>query len=319
MTNSNSSLDPKRSKNQRLFTFVIDGLFKKKNTIVLNLPKQKPIKLWTGQSAWRGPILMDSKLQRTWTGEYYLCIPHEYRVENQDPIQKESLRVCSLDPGVRTFQTIFDATHSCAYEVAPQDMRRIVRLCIGLDQLYSKRDKAPNARLRYNYKRASRRLSKRIQNLVNEVHKQLAKFLASNYDLVMIPKFETSQMIKKGMRKIRSTTVRQMTSWAHYRFRQRLLFKCRQYGTKVAVVDESYTSKTCSSCGYLNYALGGKKVYSCPSCKMVMDRDINGAKNIFLKNHEALGLGLTLGPTPCYSVTSSCTKKVSFFAKFRDL
>ena len=30
-----------------------------------------------------------------------------------------------------------------------------------------------------------------------------------------------------------------------------------------------------------------------------MDRDINGAKNIFLKNFEALALELALGPTPC--------------------
>ena len=33
-------------------------------------------------------------------------------------------------------------------------------------------------------------------------------------------------------------------------------------------------------------------------CGGVMDRDVNGAKNIFLKNFEALGLSLALGPTP---------------------
>jgi hypothetical protein len=43
---------------------------------------------------------------------------------------------------------------------------------------------------------------------------------------------------------------------------------------------------------------------------MVMDRDINGAKNIFLKNHEALALELTLGPTPCGPATGRCMEAV---------
>ena len=41
-----------------------------------------------------------------------------------------------------------------------------------------------------------------------------------------------------------------------------------------------------------------------------MDRDTNGAKNIFLKNYEALGFETTLGPTPLDPVTDSCTETV---------
>ena len=58
----------------------------------------------------------------------------------------------------------------------------------------------------------------------------------------------------------------------------------------VKQVGEAYTSKTCSECGYLRYNLGGSKVFRCDECASVMDRDVNGAKNIFLKNFEALGL-----------------------------
>ena len=36
--------------------------------------------------------------------------------------------------------------------------------------------------------------------------------------------------------------------------------------------------------------------YKRDECARVMDRDVNGAKNIFLKNFEALGLCLALGP-----------------------
>ena len=101
----------------------------------------------------------------------------------------------------------------------------------------------------------------------------------------MIPLFEVSKMVKRAKRKIHSTTVsttaRSMMTWGHYRFRQRLIHKARQCGSKVVVVDESFTSKTYSSCGFIKSNLGASKVFHCDQCKCVMDRDANGAKNIF--------------------------------------
>ena len=33
-------------------------------------------------------------------------------------------------------------------------------------------------------------------------------------------------------------------------------------------------------------------MFRCDQCESVMDRDVNGVKNIFLKNFEALGLSI---------------------------
>ena len=71
--------------------------------------------------------------------------------------------------------------------------------------------------------------------------------------------------------------------WAHYRFRQRLLFKAREHGKVVIVVNEAYTSKTCTRCGELNEKLGGSKKFKCRACGLVLDRDINDARNIALR------------------------------------
>ena len=161
-------------------------------------------------------------------------------------------------------------------------MNRVFRLCKAQDLLISEQANERKSKRRSKLKRAVRRLRDRIRNLIDEVHKQLAVHLARSYDLVMIPKFEVSQMIRKVGRKIGAKTARQMATWAHDRFRQRLTFKCRQFGCKVAIVNEAYTSKTCSCCGNVKYNLGGAKVYKCGNCGAVMDRDVNGAKNIFL-------------------------------------
>ncbi len=50
------------------------------------------------------------------------------------------------------------------------------------------------------------------------------------------------------------------------------------------IQDEWYTSKTCSMCGCKNENLGGSKIFNCNKCKITMDRDYNGARNIMLKS-----------------------------------
>ncbi len=129
-----------------------------------------------------------------------------------------------------------------------------------------------------------RRARERIRNLINEVHKQLAVHLARNYDLVMLPKFEVSKMVQKSKRNIGSGTARQMATWAHYRFRQRLVFKCLQqlHGRcKVALVNKAHTSKTCSRCGVLKSDLGGQKTFVVVTLVAVRWTEILAKQKIF--------------------------------------
>ena len=48
------------------------------------------------------------------------------------------------------------------------------------------------------------------------------------------------------------------------------------------ICTEEYTSKTCGRCGELN-DVKALDVYSCNKCKLVIDRDVNGARNIYIK------------------------------------
>lgn len=42
----------------------------------------------------------------------------------------------------------------------------------------------------------------------------------------------------------------------------------------------------CSHCGNIHKNLGSNDTYKCINCEMVMDRDVNGARNIYTKSHE---------------------------------
>lgn len=59
---------------------------------------------------------------------------------------------------------------------------------------------------------------------------------------------------KGKLRKLHSKSVRAMLTWSHFRFKQHLLHKIREYppSTRVVLVDESFTSKTCGGSGCIN-------------------------------------------------------------------
>jgi len=224
----------------------------------------------------------DSKIIRTRSGKYYLCLlkPIEVRTENQGPAP----RVLVLDPGVRTFMTGYDPS-GFIYEWGSKDMKRICRLQLTKDSLQSKcTSKTINHRKRYKLKRVSIRIQERIKNLTNEIHRKCVKWMVENFTLILLPLFETSKMVVRSKRKIGRSTTRQMLTWCHFRFRQLLLSKLREYPwCKVVICDESYTSKTCGSCGRLHSTLRSNKTFTCPTCDTVFDRDYNASRNIWLK------------------------------------
>ncbi|NEP51641.1 MAG: transposase [Moorea sp. SIO3C2] len=218
--------------------------------------------------------ICDCRLTST-NGDYYLVVPYnttKFKTENQG-------RVVALDPGVRTFLTFFSETS--VGKIGQGDFSRIQRLCQHLDNLISKISKAKGKQKR-RMRKAARRMVIRIQNLVNELHHKAARFLVDNFDVILLPTFETSQMSKKSSRKLRSKTVRNMLSFAHYRFKEFLKHKAIENGKIVVDVCEAYTSKTVSWTGEL-VKIGGSKIIKSKIDGQTMDRDINGARGIFLR------------------------------------
>ena len=71
-------------------------------------------------------------------------------------------------------------------------------------------------------------------------------------------------------------------SFRHYEFKRRLLWKAWQRGALVLEVNEAYTSKTRSWDGSIKENLSGRAVIRDES-SFGMDRDVNGARGIFLR------------------------------------
>jgi len=69
-----------------------------------------------------------------------------------------------------------------------------------------------------------------------------------------------------------------------YEFKMRLKYKCDVHRKKYEEIDEAYTSKTCTKCGFLNNNLGSKKILKCENvnCNYKKNRDVCGARNIMI-------------------------------------
>mgnify|MGYP000729702868 CR=1 FL=1 len=75
-----------------------------------------------------------------------------------------------------------------------------------------------------------------------------------------------------------------------------LEYKCDHAGVVFEVVNESYTTQTCSCCGSRQNSPKGRpglgiREWTC-ECGVTHDRDINAAKNILALGHERLAVGI---------------------------
>jgi putative transposase len=203
----------------------------------------------------------------------------------------QKLSLVALDPGVRTFQTAFSVEYAISYgDQFVND--KLVPLMSELDRLLSERDKLHNEDrslqwVKDRLKNILRRIHKvraRHQNLVEDLHRRVAYDLVTNHDVILLPTFETKQMVQKSnetrQRFLRRQTVRGMLGLAHYKFKQTFSFLATKYGKTVVDVNESYTSKTLWD-GSVIKNLGGKASILFQGKRV--NRDIHGARNILLR------------------------------------
>jgi putative transposase len=235
----------------------------------------------------------DARLTRDRLGKTHLrwAVPLDVRDAASAP-REDTDATIALDPGVRTFMTGYDADGGIV-EWGAGDMTRITRLCVAYDHLQAKWTQVSHKR-RWNMRRAGRRIQARIRHLVDDLHRRCARWLCESYRVVLLPTFDTQQMVTRSKRRINSKTARAMLTWSHYRFKMHLLHKAREFPwCRILIVTEEYTSKTCGQCFHVHAKLGGNKRFRCPACGYEADRDASAARNILLKHLSRLSPAAT--------------------------
>lgn len=220
-------------------------------------------------------------------GRWFLCVKRHIETAARETQAMPS--VVALDPGVRTFLTSYSETESIKYG-DNFSVERLLPLLHKKDRILSERQRLIAKRSDKQWwldqiRNVCRRLntvSNRVDDLVQDLHRRTAYDLVTKYDVILLPRFESKRMTAKTKdRKIRKRTVREMLNLSFFKFEQHLKWMCKKYGKTFVSTTEEYTSKTRSWDGVVHPRLGSAKSIS--DGKIVVDRDQNGARGIFLK------------------------------------
>ncbi len=182
----------------------------------------------------------------------------------------------TIDPGIRCFCT--GITEDKVIKIGENCGDKIKYYLNKKKEIMKDPKKYEKTKKKYELK-----YNKKIKNLVNELHWKTINYLIKNNKTILIGNMSGKSTIsKKG--KLNKTTKKLMQSLSFYKFTERLKYKCNLNNINYGKINEWMTSKMCSMCGNIDSELGSKKIYECKECKIKIDRDINGARNIHMKS-----------------------------------
>ena len=146
---------------------------------------------------------------------------------------------------------------------------------------------------RDNKKKRVKTLHAKIKNQRKDDMHQFSTQLVKNNAAIFVGDVASAKLVKTKMAK--STLD---AGWAM--LRAMLEYKSHQAGIVFEVVNESYSTQTCSCCGVIpasspkGRAGLGIREWICSECGTEHDRDINAAKNILAAGHRRLAAGITV-------------------------
>jgi putative transposase len=135
---------------------------------------------------------------------------------------------------------------------------------------------------RRGHKRQAKRLSLRAANRRQNALHKFSTLLVREHGAIYIGDVSSTKLVKTRMAKSVLDA-----GWGI--LKQQLIFKGHRAGRIVEVVDESFTTRTCSNCGQHTGPKGlGQLVvreWSCGHCGAAHNRDVNAARNILARGN----------------------------------
>ena len=214
-------------------------------------------------------------VKQTPTGKWFVSITVETEQE-ADCLPSSDERV-GIDVGLKTFAYL-----STGEQIAnPRFFREEERALAHAHRKLSKEQKGTPRRekRRKVVARVHERVRWRRENFI----RQEVACLVKRFGLIAVEALVVRNLVKNP------TLAKSIADAAWSSFFAQLLGKAAEAGREVVRVNPAYTSQTCSACGYRQEMPLSVRVYECPVCGLVIDRDHNSSKNILDQALEAVG------------------------------
>jgi putative transposase len=218
-------------------------------------------------------------IKRSPLGEMWMIVVTDW-TQSSDVAKFETGKTAGFDFGLKTFLTTSDGEEIESPQFLKSDLKDLAKANRALSSKCKGSANWHRARLHLA------RVYERITNRRNDWFWKLAHRLTDRYDALF---FETLNL--DGMKRLWG---RKVSDLAFGEFMQIIQWVAKKKGKLVACIDRWYpSSKTCSNCGHIHKTLElSDRLWRCPSCHLVNDRDKNAAVNIKVvgtSNHYGLG------------------------------
>lgn len=278
----------KRAKDFTSFVFKQNGFTLNGNVVTVNRIKKRFKFSYSRPYEGRIKRLV---FKRSPLGEYHLFIITD--AEPKAYGKSHNGASVGIDFGLKTYMVMSDGITVENPQYLKSDLDNIRRKSRSL----SKCKKGSNNRERR--RKDICREFEGITNKRNDFQWKLAHELCRKYDYIFLEDLSLSGMTRMWGRK--------MSDLAHAEFVVKLEYVARKYGVTVHKIDRFYpSSKTCE-CGYVNKGLRlSDRVWTCPECGKVNDRDLNAAENILRQGIAELWSG---SKTVSDTASRACTQE----------
>jgi len=219
-------------------------------------------------------------ITKTPTGKYYVSIFTEQTIEELPKTDKQ----VGIDLGLKDFVITSDNKKFKNNRYTKKYSRELKKA----QQHLSRKQKGSNGFEKQKLKVA--KIHEKIASCRLDTLHKVSKELVEKYDLISIEDLNVKGMIKNHKLAKHIADV----SWGN--FVTLLQYKCDWYGKNLVKVNRFYpSSKTCSDCGWMNQELKlSDREWTCESCGVVHDRDVNASKNILKEGLKIYGKGLAI-------------------------
>ena len=209
-------------------------------------------------------------IERTPTGKYFAVLNVEF--EPQPMSNKGGL--IGIDVGIKDFYSDSNGNVVSNPKYLEKSMRKLIRE----QRKLSRKQKGSNNRNKQRVKVAL--VHEKITNQRNDFLQKQSTMLIRENQTICIEDLKVKNMIRN--RRLAQHIA--SASWS--KFFDMLTYKSVWYGNDIVKVPTMYpSSQTCSCCGYKNTLVKNLavRVWECPKCHTVHNRDANASINILKK------------------------------------
>ncbi len=226
-----------------------------------------------------------STVSRTPTGRYFISIlvETEGAIPNKAPIGEN--KAVGVDLGIKTFATLSDGT-----EIQnPKYLKKALKKLKRLQRSVSRKKVGSNSR-----KKAVQLLASQYEKVTNKrkdfLHKT-SKYLVDRYDTICLETLCPANMMKNHR------LAQALSDIGIGTFNAYMDYKAEWYGKNIIRIGRFEPSSKMCKCGQVYRGLKlSDRVWTCPACGSVNQRDLLAAQNIkkfaFRLNNTASGAGI---------------------------